>query len=219
MIVLPRGTPVKEKVNPARVNLPAALDRLGSGLFSGYMKFAADVGSGILLFAKGRMISAVFQSNKTGKHSVDTDAVGRIFQFSLHGKAELNIYRLDESLAYDLYGFLHGDYVYQGQELRRTDIGRLLSTIKRTEFTGCLRVYAEESVALIFYRQGAPLGFFHDGTSELQQTADPESSVARRPGAKLDLLATRHTEATQLPDLMATADLDALWQELRNQAS
>ena len=35
MILLPRGNPVKENINPGKVNLPDALDKLRQGKFTG----------------------------------------------------------------------------------------------------------------------------------------------------------------------------------------
>ena len=100
--------------------------------------------------------------------------------------------------------------------MKLVDVRSLLDTIKRTCLTGCLRVYAEDKVALIFYREGCAKGFFLDGFSRLQQTADVSRSVARLPGAKLDLLATRHSEDVPLADLMASADLGMIWRKLRS---
>ena len=39
MVLLPRGNPVKENVNPGKVNLPDALDKLRQGKFTGYLRF------------------------------------------------------------------------------------------------------------------------------------------------------------------------------------
>ncbi|PLX95666.1 MAG: hypothetical protein C0619_00930 [Desulfuromonas sp.] len=216
MIFLPRGNPVKEKVNPARVNLPEAMGKLRGGSFSGYMRFDSDEGTGVVIFEKGRLISALFQYRKSDKRLIAYDAIARIFEISIQGAAELNIYRVDAELALGIHGLLHGDYVYRGQEIKLVDVCSLLETIKRTCLTGCLRVYAEDKVSLIFYEEGCAKGFFLDGFSRLQQMADVGKSVAKLPGAKLDLLATRHSDEIVLADLMASADLGTIWRKLRS---
>jgi hypothetical protein len=215
MLFLPRGNPVKENVNPARVNLPEAMEKLRGGSFTGYLRFDADQGSGIIIFEKGRLISALYQSGLSGKRLIAYDAITRIFEMSIRGGAVLNIYRIEPELATRIHNLLHGDCVYQGQDLGLIDIRALLATVKRTSLSGCLRIYAAQTTALIFYENGNPLGFFHDGGTRLQTTADPSRSVARLPGAKLDLLATRNSEEVMLADLMASADLGPMWRKLR----
>ena len=54
MILLPRGNPVKEKVNPGKVNLPEALDKLRQGKFTGYLRFDFPAGTGVFIFEGGR---------------------------------------------------------------------------------------------------------------------------------------------------------------------
>lgn len=215
MIFLPRGNPVKEKVNPARVNLPEAMEKLRGGSFSGYLRFDCDKGTGIIVFEKGRLVSAFYQSRMSGKRLIAYDAIARIFEVSIQGDAELNIYRVGPELAMGIHSLLHGDYVYQGQDLKAVNIRSLLDKVKRNGLSGCLRIYTEKRTALIFYELGSSLGFFHDGSTQLEKTADMSMSVAKLPGAKLDLLATRNTDEVMLADLMASADLGPMWHKLR----
>lgn len=216
MIMIPRGNPVKENVNPGRVNLPEAMEKLRSGSFTGYLRFDSDKGHGIIIFDTGHLISALFLSRATGKRWIAYDAISRIFEVSLQGRTVLNIYRIDSELAIGIHHLLHGDFVYQGQELEDLDIRELLTIVKRTGLSGCIRVYADQRTALIFYKEGSPLGFFHDGGIHLDTFANLSDSVARLPGAKLDLLATRNDDDVQLADLMDSADLRQLWKKVRD---
>jgi len=215
MILLPRGNPVKEKVNPARVNLPEAMEKLRGSTFSGYLRFDTEEGTGIIIFETGKLISAFYQASSSGEKLIAYDAISRIFEVSIEGNAELNIYRVEPELAMGIHGLLHGDYVYQEQDPQHINIRLLLDKIKRNHLNGCMRIYTEEKAALIFYENGVSLGFFHDGSTRLEKTADTSSSLARQPGARLDLLATRTTEEVMLADLMASADLGPIWQKLR----
>lgn len=215
MIFLPRGNPVKEYVNPARVNLPEAMEKLRGGSFSGYLRFDVSKGTGIIIFEKGRLVSALYQSHGSGKRLIAYDAIVRIFEVSIQGDAVLNIYRVDPDLAMGIHSLLHGDFVYQGQDLEQVDIRELVAMIKRTSLNGCLRIYTEDKTALIFYEDGRPLGFFHEGSTHLERSADPSMSVARLPGARMDLLATRNVDEVMLADLMASADLGPIWRKLR----
>jgi len=216
MILLPKGSPVKEKVNPARVNLPEAMEKLVVSRFSGYLRFDSPVGTGIIIFENGHLISALMQDSDVERRIIAYDAISRIFEMSILGNAVLNIYRLDSEVAMYIHALLHGEYIYHGQDIRLIDVKGLLERIRSDRLTGCLRIYAEDQVALIFYEEGHSLGFIHEGSTELEMTADIASSVAARSGALLDLLSTVTAEGTRMADLMASADLGPMWEKARN---
>ncbi len=209
MVLLPRGNPLKENVNPGKINLPAALGKLQVGNFSGYLRFDFPDKTGVLVFEKGRLVSALFEAGL--ERFIAYDALAAIFEHSLFSHGVLNVYRLSPELAISVHTLLHGEILYKGQELKLIDIKALLGRLKESAITGCLRIYTDERVALIFYREGSPLGFFHDGSTEIEKTADTSMSVARLPGAKVDVLTTRGGAAGVMADLMASADIAALW--------
>lgn len=209
MILLPRGNPVKEKIDPGRINLPDALRKLRNGAFTGYLRFDAPTATGILIFEQGRLISALCEEG--GSRLIAYDAIARIFATSLGGGTSLDIYRLSTDLALSIHALLHGHLLYSGQEIKLIDIKALLGQMKEEKLSGCLRIYTQEHIALIFYRAGNPLGFFHDGSTDLETTADTSMSVARLPGAKIDVLSTTADEELILADLMESADISKLW--------
>ena len=211
MILLPRGNPVKENVDPGRVNLPEALRKLQAGTFTGYLRFDHGEGTGILIFQQGSLISALFEAER--ERLIAYDAIARIFESSLAGGARLGIYRLSPELATSIHALLHGEVLYKGQELKLIDIRSLLGKLKEEGMSGCLRIYTAEHIALIFYRDGNPLGFFHDGSTDIETTADTSMSVARLPGAKVDVLAARKAEEEVLADLIESADVAAIWKK------
>ena len=209
MILLPRGNPVKEKIDPGRINLPDALRKLRSGSFTGYLRFDATSATGIIIFEQGRLISALCE--ETGSRQIAGAALARIFAISLGGGTSLDIFRLSSDLALSIHALLHGHLLYSGQEIKLIDIKALLGQMKEEQLSGCLRIYTQEHIALIFYRQGNPLGFFHDGSTELETTADTSMSVARLPGAKIDVLTTTADEEQVLVDLLEATDVSRLW--------
>ncbi|MDO9079828.1 MAG: hypothetical protein Q7U44_03440 [Desulfuromonadales bacterium] len=209
MILLPRGNPVKENIDPGRFNLPDALRKLHKGSFSGYLRFDAAPATGIIIFEQGRMISALCEEG--AKRQIADAALVRIFALSLEGGANLNIFRLSSDLALSIHALLHGHLLYSGQEIKLIDIKALLGEMKEEKLNGCLRIYTQERIALIFYRQGNPVGFFHDGSTDLETTADTSMSVARLPGAKIDVLTTTANEEQVLADLLEVVDISRLW--------
>lgn len=209
MILLPRGNPVKEKIDPGKINLPDSLRKLRDGRFTGYLRFDAADATGIVIFEQGRLISALCEEK--GGRAIAYDAISRIFNLSLGGGANLDVFRLSSDLALSIHALLHGHLLYRGQEIKLIDIKALLGQMKEEKVSGCLRIYTDEHIALIFYRQGTPLGFFHDGSTDLETTADTSMSVARLPGAKIDVLTTTADEELILADLMASVDVATLW--------
>lgn len=209
MILLPRGNPVKENINPGKVNLADALGKMRQGKFTGYMRFDFPEGTGVFIYQEGRLISGLFENER--EHLIAYDAIARSFHESLTGTGTLNIYRLSIDLAYSIHTLLHGEMLHKGQDLQLIDIKSLLVRMREEKRSGCLRIYSKEHIALIFYRDGNPLGFFHDGSTDIETTADSSLSVAREPGAKVDVLVTRGGDEKSLADLMETADIAGLW--------
>ena len=209
MILLPRGNPVKENINPGKVNLADALGKMRQGKFTGYMRFDFPEGTGVFIYQEGRLISALFENER--EHLIAYDAMARTFHDALTGTGNLNIYRLSTELAYSIHTLLHGEMLHKGQDLQLIDIKSLLVRMREEKRSGCLRIYSKEHIALIFYRDGNPLGFFHDGSTDIETTADSSLSVAKEPGSKVDVLVTRGDNEKSLADLMETADIASLW--------
>jgi len=209
MILLPRGNPVKEGIDPGKVDLPEVLLKLQKGNFTGYLRFDTTRGIGIIIFDKGRLISGLFETAR--EKLIAYDAISMVFECSLAGNASLDIYRLSSELAMSIHALLHGNVLYLGQEVKLLDIRGLLGKMKEDNITGCLRIYNQERIALIFYRNGNPLGFFHDGSTEIERSAENSLSVAKLPGAKIDVLTSELSEEDNLADLMSSADLPQVW--------
>ena len=210
MILLPRGNPVKEKVNPGKVNLPEALDKLRQGKFTGYLRFDFPAGTGLFIFEGGRFIDALFESAHDSL--LTRSAISRVFAEALKLNGSLNIYRLSPELALLLHGVVHSEVQHQGQELELINVRALLKRVRDERLTGSLRAYDKSRVTLIFYRDGRPLGFFHDGAADLETTADCAQSIAREPGAKIDVLASLDSAGKLIADLWETENLAELWQ-------
>jgi len=209
MILLPRGNPVKENINPGKVNLADALGKMRQGKFTGYMRFDFPDGTGVFIYQEGRLISGLYENER--EHMIAYDAIARTFHEALTGTGNLNIYRLSTDLAYSIHTLLHGEMLHKGQDLQLIDIKSLLVRMREEKRSGCLRIYSKEHIALIFYRDGNPLGFFHDGSTDIETTADSSLSVAKEPGAKVDVLVTIGDSEKSLADLMETADVAGLW--------
>lgn len=215
MVYLPRGITVRQKVNPARINLPEAMEKLRGSTFTGYLRFDSPQGSGVILFEGGRLISATYISQDDNKRLIAYDAIARIFEMSILGDAELNIFRLSEDLVLSVHALLHGRYLERGRLLAKVDIDACLRQIKTEALTCCLRVYNSKKTALILYDSGHALGFFHDGNGALVTDPDVENSIAHDAQARFDMLEVRGADQLVLADLMGSANLGPIWQRAR----
>jgi len=217
MLSLPKGKAVRQQVNPARINLPEAMAKLRAGKFTGYLRFDAQPGTGIVLFQGGKLISSVFISREKKSRQIAYDAIARIFEISIMGDARLNIYQLSTDLVVSVHALLQGHYLHRGEDLSRFDVAAMLDRVSAEGLSACVRVYAADRTALIFYDSGYPLGFFLEGATELQQAVDLTNSVAALPGARLDLVEILNPDQIVLADLMGSADLAPIWQKARRE--
>ncbi len=215
MLHLPRGKTVRPQVNPARINLPQAMEKLRRGRFSGYLRFDDAQGAGLVLFQDGHLIDAVFDGeDRTGL--IAFDALTRIFSLSIAGHARLNIYHIGSDLALHLHALLRGTVERSALDVRQLDVAGLQRQISSEGLSACLRVYTDADCTLIFYDQGKAQGFFVDGAAELQQQVEVADSIAAKDGARLDVVLLPDIEKSPPADLMAVADLQPVWQGLRH---
>ncbi|MBD1401355.1 hypothetical protein [Pelovirga terrestris] len=217
MVYLPKGKAVRRQVNPARINLPEAMAKLRAGRFTGYLRFDAQQDTGIVIFQGGKLISSVFFASEKGSRQIAYDAIARIFEISIMGDARLNIYQLSADLAIAIHALLQGRYLHRGEDISSFDVAAMLQRVTSEGLSACVRVYVADRTTLIFYDSGYPLGFFLEGTNDLQQEVDLTTSVAALPGACLDLVEISSPDQIVLADLMGSADLAPIWQKARKE--
>jgi hypothetical protein len=204
MIRLPRGTPVKEDVNLADVDLPEALKTLRHGRFTGYLSFSLPEASSAFLYRDGKLVETLYEDNRCSL----TASLGleKTVQEVRKQGGSLNIYRLSTELASLLPVVLDGSALLLDEPLQGINIKAVLVRMSSEKRSGCLRISSDQRVALIFYDAGQPLGFFHDGCGELATDADLSMSVARDAGARLDVLVPAEGLLVDLVDLLDEAE-------------
>lgn len=214
MIFLPKGNPVREKVNPGKINIPDAFVKLQQSDFSGYLRFNDPLGAGWVIFRNGRLADAFFESDGLpGLRAAD--ALKRIFNQAVRGTSSLDIYKISAELAGAVHALLKGRSVFSAHELARVDVKKLLLKIKNEGLSCCLRGRAGDRVVLIFYRQGEALGFFHEGSAQMDTTAVNTRSVARYQGATLEVFSCVFDEPSGAVDLVSTLEVSSLWEEAK----
>ncbi|KIE42539.1 GTPase-activating protein [Geobacter anodireducens] len=209
MFLLPKGNPLYENIAASKVKIPDMFEKLKGSSFTGYLNFTFPSSIAILFFEAGKLISAMLEQD--GKRLTGFEAIAGVCN-QIFGGGSLSVYKLSRDLTMCLHAMLHGDVLYQGQELKLIDIKGLLEKMKAQRLNGCLRIYTEDRTALIFYKEGAPLGFFHDGSHDIETSASESQKIAGLPGAKIDVLSTKSAEELMHYDLLEMVNIAKLWE-------
>ncbi len=213
MFLLPRGTPVFEGVATTSLPPPALLERLHADKLTGYARCTFPTSLAILMFDEGRLVCAALQ--KGGRSFFGLDAITASFDQLATEGGLIDVYRLSRDLVGSVNALLQGDVLYQGQELKLIDSKALLAKLRAQQFNGCLRIYAGEKTALIFYKGGNAIGFFHDGSQEIETSVNDSQRISGLPGAKIDVLATRSGQDLGTYDLLEMINVQKVWEVTR----
>lgn len=209
MFQLPKGTPLLTNLSAAATPAPEFLSSLARQAATGYVAYAFETSQSVLLFDGGRLISATL--SRGGGRVSGLEALTELFRRIVTEPGAADVYRLSSDLVMCLHALLQGEFLHKEQDLRLVDVKALLAKIKVDRLNGCLRIYTQEKTALIFYREGAGIGFWHDGSDRIETQANESQRIAALPGAKLDVLSTRPPEELRSYDLLEMVNVQALW--------
>ncbi len=211
MFLLPKGNPLFENLAVTKLKLPEVLSKLSTGGFTGYSSFVFQKSTIILVFEDGKLVSALFE-DLNGKRQNGFEAVSTLAELMItSGSGAMNVYKLSKDLTMCIHALLEGETLYKAQELKLIDINSLLKRVKDDRMNGCLRIYTDEHSAMIFYKEGNPLGFFHDGSSDIETSSSESQKIAGLPGAKIDLFSTQSVEEIMGINLLEVANIQKIW--------
>lgn len=211
MFLLPKGNPLFENLAVTKLKLPDVLLKLSTGGFTGYSSFVFQTSTVILVFEAGKLVSALLE-DRNGKRQNGFEALSALAELMVSsGSGAMNVYKLSKDLTMCIHALLEGETLYKAQELKLIDINSLLGKVKNDRMNGCLRIYTEEHSAMIFYKEGNPLGFFHDGSGDIESSSSESQKIAGLPGAKIDLFATQSVEEIMGINLLEVANIQKIW--------
>lgn len=218
MHFLPKANPLYEKISATKVVVPDVLEKLGKGGFTGYLSYSVPGFESYFIFAKGKLLCAV--SSEGGRDKSGFEAIVAMFDkvFILGG--EINVYRMTSDLAMCAHALVAGARLFKGDEVRQVDIKGVLARLKAQGHNGVVHFYTPERYAMMFYKDGLPIGFYHDGATSIESQPDESRKVAALPGAKIDICGTKPIEELLRYDLLQMVNLAKLWEaaQLRNAA-
>ncbi len=210
MVSLPRGIAVYENVQAAQYEGPAILKLLRETKLSGYARFQFFQASAHLLFTDGNLIHLILETRDVALTGLE--GVAKLFELMVHEGGRLDVYRLSPALTRHVLGFLRGSRIHEAQALRLLDRKVLLENIRLEKLTGVLHIYTPDRSSMIFYEEGVPLGFFHDGGEEIVTSATEFQSIASATDAMVDVTKTSDVEESSLLDIVEMINVEKIWQ-------
>jgi len=218
MFRLPKGTPLFENLDACDLQLDNIITKLAQGCFTGYASLTFQNAVSILVFEAGKLISITFENNQ-GTNLNGFEAMAALAeQMQERTSSKLNVYRLSGDLTMCIHALLQGEKRYRAQELALIDIKVLLERIKNEQMNCCMRIYTNDRSVMIFYKEGNPLGFFHDGAEEIETSPGDSQQLAQDPKAKLDLYSTASADELMSHDLLDLINIDTIWNSAVNRS-
>lgn len=212
MFFLPKGSPLFENLAIAKRGLPDILNKLKSVSFCGYVSFLFPASTIITLFESGKLW-ALLHDREGGAWQTTPQVLAELSELMLSVEGGImSGYTLSPRLCACVGALLRGSAVYRAQELKLLNIRGLLHQISSERITGCLRTYTDERSSMIFYRNGKPLGFFHDGSPDLETTTTESQQIALLAGIKIDLYATQGMDEPLDHDLLDAVNINEIWE-------
>lgn len=210
MRFLPKANPLYEKISANNIVIPDVLEKLGSGGFTGYINHSAPGFEFYGIFAKGKLLCVV--SSHDGVDKTGFEAIVLLFDKVISAGGEINVYRMTVDLAVCAHALALGGRLLDGEEVRQVDMKGVLARLKGQGTNGVVRFYTSERSAMIFYKDGLPIGFYHDGASSIESTPEESRKVAALPGARVEICSTKPLEELIQYDLLQMVNLQKLWE-------
>lgn len=210
MVVLPRSNPLYEQIPSQKAKLPDMLNKMGNGGFTGYLGYGSPSGEAYALFIKGSLISTLLLEGERRKTGFE--ALSGWYDLLLSETGVFNIYRMTADLVMCTHALLQGEPLLQPQEVRSVDLKGLLGQMKLQKLNGTVLFVAVERSAMIFYREGLPIGFYHDAAREIENSPTESQRVAALPGATVEVRSSQPVDSLMPHNLLEMVNIDKLWE-------
>lgn len=214
MHFLPKANPLYEHISALKVNVPEIIEKLGKGGFTGYLSHNSSNFEAYCIFAKGKLLCAF--ANDGTKDKTGFEAISLLFDHIFADGGEIDVYRMTADLAMCAHALVLGSKIHNSDEVRQVDIKGMLGRLKTTGLNGAVHFYTKERYAMIFYKEGQPIGFYHDSARAIETSPEESRKVAALPGARLDVCSTKPLEELMHYDLLQMVNLGKLWETARS---
>lgn len=210
MRFLPKANPLYEKLPANKVVIPDILEKLGNGSFTGYVYHSAPAFEFYGIFAKGKLLCAYSTDGSADKSGFE--ALVLLFDAVILTGGELSVFRMTPDLAVCAHAQILGTRIFNGEEVRQVDIKGALGRLKGQSINGVVRFYTADRSAMMFYKDGVPIGFYHDDAGSIESSPDESRKIAALPGARVEICTTKTLEELLQYDLLQMVNLQKLWE-------
>lgn len=210
MRLLPKANPLYEKIPAHKVVPPEVLNKLAKGGFSGYLSYTDADFEADCIFIKGVLICVTACEGE--RERTGFEAFSPLFDRILSSSGEINIYRMTADLAVCAHALLLGTKLFNGSEVRQIDIKETLAQLRNQGLNGVVRFYTPEHSAMIFYKDGQPIGYYHDHAQTVEASPEESRRIAALPGALVDVCSTKSMEELVRHNLLQMVNIDKLWE-------
>jgi hypothetical protein len=214
MLILPRSNPLYENIPVQKINLPEALKKMGAGGFTGYLGFGSSHSEGYFIFIKGSLISVLMLEGTLRKNGFD--AITSLFRHVSEESGVINVYRMTVDLAVCAHALLHGTPLLKPEPVAGLDLKSVFARMKTQLLNGTVLFSTPERSAMIFYKEGTPIGFYHDAAQDIESSPAESQRVAALPGATIEILSSQPAGDLLHHNLLETLNIDRLWQAAQN---
>jgi hypothetical protein len=210
MLILPRPNPLYENISALKVNLPEAMKKLGASGFTGYMGYGSSNAEGYFIFIKGAMVSALMLEG--AKRKTGFEAVSSLFTYTLAEGGIINVFRMSTELAVCTHALLHGEVVLKPEPVSNVDLKSVLARMKALLLNGTVLFSTPDRNAMIFFKEGNPVGFYNDTAQDIDSSPTESQRVAALPGALIEIRGTTPVEDLLHHNFLESLNIDRLWQ-------
>jgi hypothetical protein len=210
MRFLPKANPLYEKIAAKNIMIPDVLGKLGNGGFTGYLHHSAPDFDFYGIFAKGKLLCAL--CSDSGRDKTGFEAIVTLFNKVIVTGGEIDVYRMTTDLAACAHAIVIGTRLFDGEEVRQVDVKGILARLKGQGINGVVRFYTSERSAMMFYKDGLPIGFYHDGSGTIESSPDEARKIAALPGARIEISSTKPLDELMQYDLLQMVNLQKLWE-------
>jgi hypothetical protein len=210
MHVLPKANPLYEKIPAHGIVPPDVLNKLAKGSFSGYLSYTDADFVAECIFVKGILICVSVCEKE--RERTGFEAFSLLFDRILSSGGEINIYRMTSDMAVCAHALLLGAKLINGSEVRRIDIKETLAQLRNQGLNGVVRFYTPKRSAMIFYKDGQQIGYYHDDAQAIETSPEESRKIAALPGALVDVCSTKPMEELMRNNLLHMVNLEKLWE-------
>jgi hypothetical protein len=211
MHLLPKANPLKEHLPANRALVTNILKKLGDEKFTGYLNLNAPGFDAFCIFSQGNMVSVISTENLVSQTGFD--AFEQMFEKVLSTDSMINIYRMTPDLVMCAHALVHGEKLFNSEVIRQIDMKAIFAELKDSGLNGVVRFSADNRTAMLFFKGGNPLGFYTDGSKNIDTSPEESRKVAAMPGALLDVFSINPEEDVITYDLLHMFDIESIWEE------